>query len=65
MKASVFPDQTIHEADEQGTSKVNRFSGTVSQQCTFERVGSVRVRTLSSVPENNETVSNAYYLAVA
>lgn len=51
----VFPDQTIHEADEQGTSEVNRFSGTLSQQCTFERVGSVRVRTLSSVPENNET----------
>jgi hypothetical protein len=65
MKHLVFPDQTIHEADEHGTSKVNGFSGTLSQQCIFGRIGSVRVRTLPSVPENNETVSNAYYLAVA
>ncbi|CAD6267532.1 unnamed protein product [Miscanthus lutarioriparius] len=48
-------DQSIHEADEQGTSKVNGFSGTLSQQCIFGRIGSVRVRTLSSVPENNKT----------
>ena len=54
MKALVFPDQTIHEADEQGTSKDSGFSGTLSQQCIFGRIGSVRVRTLSSVPENNE-----------
>lgn len=61
----MFSDQTLREAYEQGISKVNGFSGTLSQQCTFERLGSVRVRTLSSVEESNETVSNAYYLAVA
>ncbi|XP_062204691.1 calmodulin-binding protein 60 C-like isoform X2 [Phragmites australis] len=58
-KSTEPTDQNIRELGEQDTSKGNGFSGTHSQQCTFRRLGSVRVRTLPSAQENNET--DAYF----
>ncbi|WVZ90704.1 hypothetical protein U9M48_036984 [Paspalum notatum var. saurae] len=52
---STEPTDHILEADEQGTSEGNGFSDTRSQQCRIGRLGSIKVTTLPSAQENNET----------
>jgi hypothetical protein len=59
VKTIIILDQVMHEADEQGTSNGHGFSGSDCQNSAFEGPGSLQVRTLSTVPENDETVSSS------
>ncbi|KAL6599887.1 hypothetical protein ACP70R_045538 [Stipagrostis hirtigluma subsp. patula] len=55
LQGLITTDQVIPKANEQDTSKGTEIYGSSSQQCTFGRLGSIRVRTSPSAPENNET----------
>lgn len=53
-RSTEHTDKIIHETDQVESSKDSEFSGSHSQQCTFQRIGSLRGRPLPSAHDNND-----------